>query len=131
MKIAVITDDSQTISAHFGRAQFYEIFTIRDGQIVQRETRSKANHDLFGGGDQHRHHGDSRGSDPASEHRHSLMIEPIRDCQVVLARGMGSGAFNRLASIGIRPWITEVVNIEEAVNAYLEGSLTDHPERVH
>ncbi|RPJ25072.1 MAG: dinitrogenase iron-molybdenum cofactor biosynthesis protein [Chloroflexi bacterium] len=131
MKIAVITDDSQTISAHFGRAQYYEVFTIQDGQVVNRETRPKANHNQFGGEHHHENHGSQHGTDPASEHRHGMMIEPISDCQVVLVRGMGMGAYNSLTSSGIHPIVTDVPNIENAVNAYLAGTLTDHPERLH
>jgi predicted Fe-Mo cluster-binding NifX family protein len=130
MKIAVITDDSQTISAHFGLAQFYEVFTIRDGQAVNRETRPKASHNQFSG-QPHEHHGGQHGTDPASEHRHELMIEPISDCQVVLARGMGMGVFNRLTLGGIHTILTNIPNIAEAVNAYLAGTLLDHPERLH
>lgn len=130
MKIAVITDDSQTISAHFGRAQYYDVFTVEDGQIVNRETRPKANHSQFGES-HHEHHGEHHGTDPDSEHRHNTMLQSIQDCQVVLARGMGTGAFNKLTASGIRPIITEIVNIENAVNNYLAGTLTDHPERLH
>jgi len=131
MKIAVITDDSQTISAHFGRAQYYEVFTIEDGRVVNRETRPKANHNQLGGEHHHEHHGNQHGTDPASEQRHDMMIEPIKDCQTVLVRGMGTGAYNRLTSSGIRPIITDEANMENAVNAYLAGALTDHPERLH
>ena len=37
MKIAVVTDDHMTICAHFGRAVYYEVFTISDGKIAGRE----------------------------------------------------------------------------------------------
>lgn len=129
MKIAIITDDSQTISAHFGRAQFYEVFTIEDGQIVSRERRPKANHSHFSG--EHEHHSEQHGTDPASERRHGLMADAIRDCQVVLVRGMGMGAFNSLTASGIRPVVTDVASIESAVQSYLAGTLIDHPERLH
>lgn len=131
MKLAVITDDSQTISAHFGRVQYYEVFTIEDGQIVHRERRSKANHNQFAGEHHDHTHGAAHGTDPASESRHMMMLEGIHDCQVVLARGMGTGAFNRLVSSGIRPIITDISSVEAAVNAYLTGSLIEHPERLH
>jgi predicted Fe-Mo cluster-binding NifX family protein len=131
MKIAVITDDSQTISAHFGRAQYYDVFTIEEGQVVSRETRAKANHSQFGGESHHENHGNHHGTDPASEHRHNTMIESVRDCHIVLARGMGMGAFNKLTSSGIRPIITDIVNIEKAIHAYIAGTLADHPERLH
>ena len=131
MKIAVVTDDSQTISAHFGRAQYYEVFTIEDSQVVNREKRPKANHSHFSGHHERGAHGEQHGTDPASEQRHSLMMEPIRDCQVVLVRGMGMGAFNKLTASGIRPVITDVSDMEAAVASYLAGTLIDHPERLH
>ena len=34
MKIAAITDDGQTISMHFGRAQYYLICTVENGEIT-------------------------------------------------------------------------------------------------
>ena len=131
MKIAIVTYDSKTISAHFGRAQYYEVFTIEDDQIVERETRPKANHSHFGREHHEHSNGQGHGNDPASQHRHNAMIEPIRDCQIVIARGMGKGAHQSLAVNGIRPVITTVDNIEDAVKSYLAGTLADHPERLH
>ena len=129
MKIAVITDDSQTISAHFGRAQYYEVFTIADGQIVHRETRPKASHSQFAGQGHHEH--GQHGTDPASEQRHNAMIEPITDCHVLLARGMGMGAFNKLNRSSIHPVLTDIADMEQAVQDYLAGTLVDHPEQLH
>jgi predicted Fe-Mo cluster-binding NifX family protein len=131
MKIAVVTDDSKTISAHFGRAQYYAVFTITDNRVTDRELRPKANHRQFAGeGHGHSHNGE-HGTDPAAEQRHNAMIEPISDCQIVIARGMGAGAHRSLLAGKIRPIVTDVENIEEALNAYLSGSLTDHPEKLH
>ena len=36
MKLAVITDDGKTISQHFGRAVYYAILAVEDGQVVQK-----------------------------------------------------------------------------------------------
>jgi hypothetical protein len=36
MKIAAITDDGITISQHFGRAPYYMVLTIENGEILQR-----------------------------------------------------------------------------------------------
>ena len=55
MKIAVVTDDHKTISAHFGRAQYYDVFTVEDNKVIEQETREKANHSQFSG--EHHHHG--------------------------------------------------------------------------
>ena len=42
MKIAIVTDDGQSISAHFGRARAYAVLTVRDGAVVERELRPKS-----------------------------------------------------------------------------------------
>jgi predicted Fe-Mo cluster-binding NifX family protein len=130
MKIAVITDDFKTISAHFGRALHYQVFTVEEGRIVSQESRSKANHSQFAGKEEHTHQpGEGHGSDPASQHRHNLMMDPIADCQVPLARGMG--AHNGLTSRSIQPILTDIHEIQPAVEAYLAGKIVDHPERLH
>ena len=47
MKIAAITDDGVTISQHFGRAPYYLVYTVEDGEIVDRELREKLGHAQF------------------------------------------------------------------------------------
>ncbi len=132
MKIAVITDDFKTISAHFGRAQHYQVFTVENGRIITQESRSKANHSQFAEQEHHDHHpGEGHGSDPASQHRHGAMMDPIADCQVLLAGGMGMGAHNALTTRGIQPILTDIQEIEPAVKAYIDGQLVDHPEWLH
>jgi predicted Fe-Mo cluster-binding NifX family protein len=130
MKIAVVTDDHMTISAHFGRATYYEVFTITDGKITQREAILKPAHNQFAN-EPHDEPGFAHGQGPAAESRHARMLEPIRDCQVLLTRGMGQGAHDNLKQAGIQPILTDLQEIEPAVKAYLDGQLLDHPERLH
>jgi predicted Fe-Mo cluster-binding NifX family protein len=59
------------------------------------------------------------------------MVGVIRDCQVMIGRGMGRGAYYFLSRNGIRPILTDIQGIDEAVQAYLMGNLPDHPERLH
>jgi predicted Fe-Mo cluster-binding NifX family protein len=59
------------------------------------------------------------------------MVTAIADCQVLLARGMGAGAYESIKQAGIRPIVTDVASIEDAIEAYLAGTLTDHPETLH
>jgi predicted Fe-Mo cluster-binding NifX family protein len=130
MKIAVVTDDHQTISAHFGRAVFYEVFTITDGRIIKREALLKPSHNQFTN-EPHDEPGFSHGQGPAAQSRHTRMFEPIRDCQVLMARGMGQGAHDSLMQAGIQPILTDIQEIESAVKLYIDGKLLDHPERLH
>ncbi|TSA47430.1 MAG: dinitrogenase iron-molybdenum cofactor biosynthesis protein [Chloroflexi bacterium] len=132
MKIAVITDDFKTISAHFGRAQHYVVFTVEGGKITGQETRSKANHNQFGDHEGSMHQsGEGHGSGPAAEQRHASMMDPIMDCEALLAGGMGMGAHNALTARGIHPILTDIQEIQPAVDAYLAGKIVDHMEWLH
>jgi predicted Fe-Mo cluster-binding NifX family protein len=134
MKIAAVSDDGVTISQHFGRAQFYVVVTVEDGKIVAREMRDKLGHAHFAGQHgKHTHEADPRGHgfDPAAQNRHARMAAAIADCEVLLARGMGAGAYESMRQAGIRPIVTDVAMIDEAVQAYLDGKLADHPEMLH
>lgn len=132
MKIAAVSEDGVTISQHFGRAPFYIVVTAEEGKIVAREQRDKLGHAHFAG-EPHAEEQDARGHgfDPASQDRHTRMAAAIGDCQVLLARGMGAGAYQSMEQAGIRPIVTDLVNIDEAVQAYLAGSILDHTERLH
>ena len=59
------------------------------------------------------------------------MAAAIADCEVLLARGMGAGAYESMKQANIRPVVTDVANIDEAVQAYIESRLVDHTERLH
>jgi predicted Fe-Mo cluster-binding NifX family protein len=134
MKIAAVTDDANTISQHFGRAQMYLVVTVEDGRIVSRETRDKLGHAQFSGEEHEGPHApDPRGHgfDAASQDRHSRMTAAIADCEVLLARGMGAGAYESMKQVGIRPIVTDIANIDDAIEAYLAGTLNDHPETLH
>jgi len=43
---------------------------------------------------------------------------------------MGTGAYESIRAASIRPIVTDVVTIMEAVRAYLDGTLVDHTERL-
>jgi predicted Fe-Mo cluster-binding NifX family protein len=59
------------------------------------------------------------------------MAGAIMDCEVLLARGMGAGAYESMKQANIRPVVTDISNIDQAVQAYIEGRLVDHTERLH
>ncbi len=132
MKLAFVTDDETTISAHFGRAAYYLVVTLENGKVVYREKREKLGHAHFAN-EPHEMGapGQPHGFDTAAQNRHGRMMEAIADCQVLVARGMGMGAYENLKSRGIQPLLTELHTIDEAVATYLQGNLIDHPERLH
>lgn len=131
-KIAVITDDGETISQHFGRAAYYLVATVENGRIVNRELRPKLGHGQFAHQPHEEgQHGPQHGMDPASHNKHLQMSETITDCEALLCRGMGGGAYESIQSRGIRPVLTDIPLIDEAVMAYVEGRIIDQVERLH
>ena len=135
MKIAAVTDDGKTISAHFGRANYYQVVTVEDGEIKDMEMREKPGHSQF----KHQHHDEQspsvnsrgHGFGETSERKHALMAEAISDCEAILTRGMGRGAYINLEEAGIKPVVTDIESIEEAVKAYIDGNIVDRVERLH
>jgi predicted Fe-Mo cluster-binding NifX family protein len=59
------------------------------------------------------------------------MVDSIRDCEILLARGMGQGANNSLRENNIKPVLTDIQDIQEAVEAYLSGKLVENLARLH
>jgi predicted Fe-Mo cluster-binding NifX family protein len=132
MKIAVISEDGTTISQHFGRAPYYVVVTVEDGEVMDREKRDKMGHHSFAGQHQeHDVHEERHGFDAASQSKHASMAEAIADCKVLIAGGMGWGAYENLTSRGIETIVTDIKNIDEAVKLYLEGKLLNLQQRLH
>ena len=129
-KVAAVTDDGETISQHFGRALYYEVLTIENGKIAKRERREKIGHHNFAQ-EEHHHSSGQHGFDEASHNKHVSMAEAIKDCKILLARGMGAGAYQSMLQLDIKPVVTDIRNIDDAVNAIINGTIKDHPEKLH
>jgi len=59
------------------------------------------------------------------------MAEAIADCQALLCRCMGRGAYKSMKQVGIRLVVTDIASIDEAVMAYVKGQIEDHVEKLH
>ena len=132
MKIAAVSEDGTTISQHFGRAPLYIVATIEDGKVINKETRDKAGHHTFAA---HQHPetapGERHGYDAGAQSRHATMAEAISDCQVLISGGMGWGAFESMRSYDIEAIVTDIQNIDEAINLYIAGNLPNLMDRLH
>jgi len=136
MKIAVLTDDGKTVSQHFGRARFYAVLTVEGQQVLGREMIDRSDTVLPADEQHQARQGlaegiDCHGSGTAAAASHLRMIQPIADCQAVLTRGMSWSARECLLGAGIRPILTDIEGLDEAVKAYLDGSILDHVELLH
>ena len=131
INIAAVTDDGTTISQHFGRAKFYEVLFVENGKVVKRERREKLGHNNFAQEEHHHHSGEQHGQDQHSHNKHVSMAEAIKECQILLARGMGNGAYQSMIQLKIKPVVTDIKNIDDAVQAVINGSIIDHTEKLH
>lgn len=132
MKIAVITDEGKTISSHFGRARYYLVTTVEGGQVVNHELRDKPGHVQFQSeGHEHEKAGAAHGFGTSADSRHGRMAEAITDCEALLCGGMGKGTYGSLNERGIRPVITDILDIDEALTSYINGQIIDHTEKLH
>jgi predicted Fe-Mo cluster-binding NifX family protein len=132
MKIAAITDDGTTISQHFGRAPYYLVVTVENGKIMDRELREKLGHAQFAN-EPHpvEQPGQPHGMDPVSHNKHLNMARAIADCEALLCRGMGMGAYESMKQVSIKPVVTDISDIQEAVMAYVNGTIVDLTDRLH
>ena len=131
MKIAFITDDGIHISQHFGRAAYYLVVEVAEGQVIKREMREKLGHNQYVKEGHEPNHSQGSGMDSASHRKHGQMAEVIQDCEVLICGGMGRGAYQSMQAYGIRPLVTDKTVIDEALQAYLEGDLLDQTEKLH
>jgi predicted Fe-Mo cluster-binding NifX family protein len=132
LRIAAVSEDGTHISQHFGRAPYYVVLTVEDGHIAGTETRPKAGHRSFAAqGHPELAPGERHGYDAASQAKHQTMAETIADCQVLIAGGMGWGAFESLRAYGIEPVVTDVADIREAALRYAQDNLPNLMERLH
>jgi predicted Fe-Mo cluster-binding NifX family protein len=132
MKIAAITDDGSTISQHFGRAAYYLVVTVENGKIVDRRLREKLGHAQFANEPHPEEQpGQPHGMDSVSQNKHLRMAAAITDCEALLCRGMGMGAYESMKQANIRPVVTDIAEIDQAVMAYVNGTLVDLVERLH
>jgi len=136
MKIAVVTDDGATVSQHFGRARFYAVLSVEGERVVGREMIDRGDTVLPANEEHEARQGlagdlDCHGTGTAAAAWHLRMVQPVADCQVLLARGMSWSARECLTGAGIRPILTDIDDLEQAVQAYLGGSIVDHVEMLH
>ena len=126
-KIAVVTQDETKVSAHFGMAPLYRVFTVEDGEIAAVETRAKPHHEHH---PDHHNHQHEHGQHQQGRDHHDDMFAPIADCQVLICGGMGGGAHARAQAANLEIVLTSGP-IETVVQAYLNGEINSDPNRVH
>ncbi|RLD16228.1 dinitrogenase iron-molybdenum cofactor biosynthesis protein [candidate division KSB1 bacterium] len=129
MKVAIVTNDGEYVSQHFGRSRYYKIYTIEDNEIKNVEMRERGTGHYAQQPQTHTHSHTTE--DPSGRHgygadadlKHASMAAEIADCDVLIAGGMGSGAYESFKRAGLNVILTDIMWIEETVTALMENKL--------
>ena len=103
MKIAVTSQNRNTVTEHAGACRKFWIFTVKDNKILTKQLLELPREQSF------------RESDPHAEH-------PLDDIDILITAGMGSGLAQRLKRKGIQALLTDVSDPVDAVNQVLQVS---------
>lgn len=118
MKIAVASDDGQTIAMHFGRTNGFVVYRVdEEGNVIE---------DYYM---QNRFTGHVTGESGHTTDKHATILEALSGCKAVIARGMGRRIYMDLQSAGIEPFIVKESIARQALNLYLNNALKDNPDK--
>jgi len=119
MKVAIASDDERTISSHFGQTRGFVVFEVEGREVKNREYRPNT------------FTGHARGLESAGHEidRHGPILSALSDCKAVLSHGMGRRIYDDLKGAGIEAFITDEMEVQKAIDLYLNGELIDLPER--
>lgn len=105
MTLAIAADHEQ-VAAHFGRCERYVLYDIKDGQATSMKTIKTPRHEK------------------------DLMPKLLRenDVDALICGGIGRRAKNHLDRDGITCYSGLKGTLDEALKAYVEGTLPHHDE---
>jgi len=122
MKIGIASDNQVSIAQHFGRTKGFVIAEILDGQVKSKAYRENnfSHHSKSGSHDHNGEHGEHG-------HSHDSILEALKDCDVVIARGMGRRIYDDLRGAKIESIITDIPAVDDALTAYMSDTIVDNP----
>jgi predicted Fe-Mo cluster-binding NifX family protein len=115
MKIAIASDDEIHIADHFGRALGFVIFEIENDVILNKEYRKNIG----------KHTGECGSCD------HDMMINNIKDCDIVISYGMGRRIFADLSKNNLQAVVTDVNTVDEALKRFINNELKNRLDKLH
>jgi len=116
MKLAFPTRDDQTIIGHFGNMDALIVIDIDDESETARERR-----DMSG----------MPACDDGHHDRPVFVVDTIKDCDVLIASGIGSPLVQKANAADVEVILTNVRSIDEARDMYIAGTLEHTPELAH
>jgi len=108
MNIAVCSQNRKTVTGHAGQCRRFRIFEIESGRLVEKDLIELPLE------------GTLRASAAEASH-------PLFEMDVLISAGMGEGLARRLKAQNVQPFITDLTDPLEAVNAYLANAFNQDP----
>lgn len=117
MRIAVASDDGTDVASHAGRCCGFVIFEVSGPEATRSEYRpnsftAHAQSECTGV------HGTTE-----EHHSHGPLVEALRDCRVLVTRGLGPRLVVDLAAQGIEAYVCNAEHADEAARQYAQGRL--------
>lgn len=107
MKIAIPSNDKETLAERSGRAKWFLIYKIENKEIV--ETKIKANN--------HEHH--QHNEEHEHGHSHADMIQMLSDCDLMITKRVGPHFGKELKAANIKVEITQKTLISDVLKPFL------------
>ncbi len=123
-KIAVATNDQRRVTGHIGRCRSFMIYEIDGEKIIGKELRENNFTNHRRDGEYHHSHGEG------GEHKHTHLIEGLKDCKYLISSGGGWRVVEDLKLHNISTLFTDVEMIEDAVNMFVKGELKNESNLV-
>ena len=115
MKLAFPTKDNETISRHFGKMTAMVVIDLEGGVETGRQARDMTTMPACGGD-----HG-----------RPDFIVDILDDCDTVIANGIGAPLIERIRKEGTEVVLTRTRTIDEAIAAYIDGTIRHEPDLAH
>lgn len=115
MKIAVATNNEESVAGHVGKCRGFLIYEIEEQKIKQIELRENTFTHHAQGMHQHEHRDGG--------HRHGRLVEGIGDCNYLNFKSGGWRMIENLQENNIEPILTDEKFADDAVNKFINGEL--------
>ena len=123
MKIAVATNDNQSVAGHVGRCKAFIVYETEGSKTINKEIRMNSfTH--------HNHNKEQHQQGEGHGHSHHNLIEGLKDCKVLIFNHGGWRLIDDLKAHNIIPFLTDEKLVEDAVLKYLSGDLIVNEENV-
>lgn len=121
MKIAVATNNQQTVAGHIGRCKGFNIYDIDEDKIKSKEFRENT----FTHHRQGLHHDGHRYGGHGGGHGHQRLLEGIGDCECLIFQSGGLRMIEDLKANNIQPVLTDEKFADDAVQKFTRGELEE------